>query len=50
MRIIRTAPDLWTVNGVASFTSIDAAVEVALDVQAQLIKAAPVRTIWTVFK
>lgn len=48
MRIIKTN-GFWTVNGVASFENIDVAVEIAIDVQAEVIKAAPVRTLWTVY-
>lgn len=48
MRIIKTN-GFWTVNGVASFESIEVAVEIALDTQADVIAAAPVRTLWTVY-
>lgn len=46
MRIIKTH-GFWTVNGVASFDSVEVAVEIAMETQADVMKAAPTHTLWT---
>jgi hypothetical protein len=48
MRIIKTN-GFWTVNGVASFEAVETAVDIALDTLADVIKGAPVHTLWTQF-
>lgn len=55
MRIIKTkgrrgAGDFfWTVDGVASCGSIEAAADLAIDSLRDLMQAAPMRTLWTQF-
>lgn len=46
MRIIKTN-GFWTVNGVASFTSIEAAADIAIDVLREQMQCAPTHTLWT---
>lgn len=55
MRIMKTkgrrgrGDFFWTVNGVASFGLVDAAVELAVESLRDAMKAAPTHTLWTVF-
>lgn len=55
MRIIRTRGRrghkdiLWCVGGVASFVSLEDAVDLAFDAHADQIAQAPQRTLWTVY-
>jgi hypothetical protein len=39
----------WTVDGVASCGSIEAAVELAIEAQREIVKSATVRSLWTVY-
>jgi hypothetical protein len=55
VRIVRTkgrrgrGDIFWTVNGVASFGDVEGAAELAVESLRDAIKAAPTRTLWTVY-
>lgn len=50
MRIIRVKNrrgSFWTVDGVASCGSLESAVDLAIDSLREMVKSAPVATLWT---
>jgi hypothetical protein len=55
MRIIKTkgrrgnSDFFWTVDGVASCGSVEAAADLAIDSLCELMQDAPMHTIWTVY-